>query len=164
MPLEAKCLEWLRHLVWIDPAWGYGWQRFNDANSLSTFDWPEHLPNPFPARIQEFVYDGESIVGAFAVIEEQDSEFNGFWTAFFARPDDFLLNFTTEIGPYNLMIAPEKPHMGGTPKLRPKRLGGGCDAAGIPRLFGHAYVGVSLGHIRDRWPSFRENDPKKHGQ
>jgi hypothetical protein len=148
MPIEATCLDWIGKMIFVFPEHGYGWQKIN---TTATPPYPYtpgiQVPPPFVVRLKEFIYEDNQIAGAFGIIEQPNHEFNGFWAAFFARAGGVLLNFTTNVGLYNILITPDKPRITVKPGLRvmhPESI----IADGIPRLRGYAEIALSEEFIR----------------
>jgi hypothetical protein len=150
MPIERTCLDWAGKTIFVFPVQGYGWQKINTTAPPPYPHTPGiQVPLSFHVRVKEFVYEENQIAGAFGIIEEPNHEFNGFWIAFFARTDDVLLNFTTNVGPYNILIAPDKPRMTMKPGLRALHPNS-VEANGIPRLRGYAEIALSDELIRQK--------------
>jgi hypothetical protein len=143
MPMDETCLEWIEKTVSVFPKWGYGWHLIDNITVVPSTP-PAHIKPPaiFHVRIKEFVNEDNKIAGGFGKIEEPNHEFDGFWIAFFARTDDVLLNFTTNVGPYNILIAPDKPQMTLKPGLRALHPNASV-AYGFPRLTGYGEIGFS---------------------
>ena len=148
MPIKNICLDWMEKTVFVFPVNGYGWQK---VNTMAPPPYPYtpgvQVPHPFHVRIKEFIYEGIEIAGVFGTVEETGPEFNGFWIAFFPRPDNIFLDFTTSIGLYNMIIAPNKPRMSMKPGLRPLHPDA-IEVDGIPRLRGYAEIALSEELIR----------------
>jgi len=150
MPIEKTCLDWTGKTIFIFPESGYGWQKINTTAPPPYPHTPGiQAPPSFHVRVKEFIYEGNEIAGSFGIIEEPNHEFNGFWTAFFARTDDVFLNFTTNVGPYNILIAPDKPRMTMKPGLRAMHPDS-VAADGIPRMRGYAIIALSEEFIRQK--------------
>ena len=143
MPIEKTCLEWTGKTISVFPEYGYGWQKIN-TTAPPPYPYTPGIqgPSPFHVRVKEFIYEGNEIAGAFGIIEEPNHEFNGFWTAFFGRTDDAFFNFTTNIGTYNILIAPGKPRMTMKPGLRVLHPDA-VEVDGVPRLRGYAEIALS---------------------
>ena len=158
MPIERTCLDLIGKTILVFPEYGYGWQKINTTAPPPYPHTPGiQVPSPFHVRVKEIIYEGNEIAGSFAIIEEPNHEFNGFWTAFFARTDDVFLNFTTNVGPFNIIIAPNKPRMNMKPGLRPLHPDA-IEVEGIPRLRGYADIALSEEFIRRKK---NEGNPKR---
>ncbi len=139
MPLEQNCNQSVGQLIYVKPVPGFGWQRIPPRAS-STAAETSLEPESFHVRVSEFVLENEAIAGGLGQIDQRGHELDGYWVGFFLRSDDEIFNFTTKIGPYNVIIAPEKPQL--KPGLRPLHPAS-VEAAGTPRFRGYAEIAIS---------------------
>ena len=154
MGLDKSCETFLNKTVLVKPVYGWGWSRL-DAPEIRVPSEINGVPRPFNCLIKEFSYFQNKLNGAIGIIKEENHIYNGLWTFFYPRVER-MVNFTNEIGYYNLEIGPQMPEFPvGKDWLE--------FTSGSPIVNGYAFVAESLQRIEkyderqiEKWEIMRD--------
>lgn len=101
---------------------------------------PIQTPDGFQFTLEEVLEFGNKLVGCIGRIHCADARFDGKYICALVRRDDKLVDFTEQGGPFNIMVAPDRPRLTG---LRPPPHSDSVVAVGYPRYMGYGNVSVA---------------------